>query len=87
MWPRWVDIKDFDPIELWKTLQRVTHAYHLKPEFLPERRVNNVRRRLGEGERAAAQLGFRATVDLEEGVRRLVEWRRHKLTQGQRMHA
>jgi len=34
-------------LELWQTLQRVTHAYHLEPEFLPERRVNNVRRRLG----------------------------------------
>ncbi len=74
-------------LELWQTLQRVTKAYHLEPEFLPERRVNNVRRRLGGVERAAAQLGFRATVDLEEGVRRLVEWRQHELTQGQRINA
>src|SRR5262245_24935611 len=72
-------------LELWQTLQRVTHAYHLEPEFLLERRVNNVRRRLGGVERAAAQLGFRATVDLEEGVRRLVAWRQEALHKGQRI--
>ncbi len=33
----------------WHTLQRVTHADHLEPEFLPERSVNNVVRRLGGG--------------------------------------
>ena len=72
-------------LELWQTLQRVTHAYHLEPEFFPERRVNDVRRRLGGGQRAAEQLGFRATVDLEEGIRQLVAWRQEALHQGQRM--
>jgi UDP-glucose 4-epimerase len=66
-------------LELWRTLQRVTHADHLEPEFLPERRVNNVRRRLGGVQRAAAHLGFRATVDLEEGIRQLVAWRQAEL--------
>jgi len=74
-------------LELWQTLQRVTNAYHLEPEFLPERQVNNVRRRLGGVERAATQLGFRATTDLEEGVRQLVEWRQQALAQGQRISA
>jgi len=72
-------------LELWQTLQRVTHAYHLEPEFFPERRVNNVRRRLGGGQRATEHLGFRATVDLEEGIRQLVAWRQEALHQGQRM--
>ena len=72
-------------LELWQTLQRVTHAYHLEPEFLPERHVNNVRRRLGGGQRAAEQLGFRATVDLEEGIRQLVAWRQEALPKGQRI--
>lgn len=72
-------------LDLWYMLQRVTHAYHLKPEFLPERRVNNVTRRLGDGQRAASQLGFRATVDLEEGVRRLVAWRKEALHAGRRV--
>ena len=71
-------------LEVWQTLQRVTHADHLEPEFLPERHVNNVRRRLGGVQRAAEQLGFRATVDLEEGIRQLVAWRQEALHKGQR---
>lgn len=67
-------------LELWHTLQRVTGAYHLEPEFGPERKVNNVVRRLGDTNQAAEQLGFKATVDLEAGVRQLVEWR-HELLQ------
>jgi UDP-glucose 4-epimerase len=74
-------------LELWRTLQRVTHADHLEPEFLPERSVNNVIRRLGGGQRAADQLGFRATVDLEEGIRQLVAWRQEELHKGQRLVA
>jgi len=74
-------------LELWQTLQRVTHADHLEPEFLPERSVNNVRRRLGGVQRAAEQLGFRATVGLEEGIRQLVAWRQEELHTGQRMTA
>ena len=74
-------------LELWRTLQRVTHADHLEPEFLPERSVNNVVRRLGGGQRAAEQLGFRATVDLEEGIRQLVAWRQEELHKGQRLVA
>jgi UDP-glucose 4-epimerase len=74
-------------LELWQTLQRVTHAHHLEPEFLPERRVNNVRRRLGDVQRTAAHLGFRATVDLDEGIRQLVAWRQEELHMAQRVTA
>jgi UDP-glucose 4-epimerase len=71
-------------LALWQTLQRVTQAYHLEPEFFPERHVNNVRRRLGGVQRAADHLGFRATVGLEEGIRQLVTWRQEAVHQGQR---
>lgn len=36
-------------------------------------------RRFGDPSRAAAELGFRASVALEEGVRRIVAWRREAL--------
>ena len=72
---------------LWRTLQRVTGAYHLEPEFLPARAVNNVVRRLGDTTRAADQLRFRAKVHLEAGIRRLVEWRQKSLHPAEEMHA
>jgi nucleoside-diphosphate-sugar epimerase len=74
-------------LELWQTLERVTKASPLDPEFLPERQVNNVRRRLGGVKRAAEQLGFQATVDLEEGLRQLIAWRQAELQQGRRITA
>jgi UDP-glucose 4-epimerase len=43
-------------------------------EFGPERAVNKVSRRLADTASADERLGFRAEVDLEEGLRRLVEW-------------
>ena len=46
----------------------------LKPEYGPERKVNPVSRRLADTEKAEKVLGFRAEVDLEEGLRRLVAW-------------
>ena len=46
----------------------------LKPEYGPERKVNPVSRRLADTTKAEKQLGFRAEVDLEEGLRRLVGW-------------
>lgn len=44
------------------------------PEYGPERSVNAVRRRLASVTKAADVLGFRASVSLEEGLRRLVDW-------------
>jgi UDP-glucose 4-epimerase len=43
-------------------------------EYGPERRVNAVPRRLASTEKAARLLGFRASVPLDEGLRRLVAW-------------
>jgi UDP-glucose 4-epimerase len=58
-------------------LLRVTHSEHLEPQFLPERSVNPVPRRWADVSKAERLLGFRARVGLEEGLRRLVAWRRH----------
>jgi UDP-glucose 4-epimerase len=46
----------------------------LRPEYGPERKVNAVSRRLADTSKAAQVLGFRAQVNLEEGLRRLVKW-------------
>jgi UDP-glucose 4-epimerase len=43
-------------------------------EHGPERKVNGVTRRLACTEAAAADLGFRAQIDLETGLRDLVAW-------------
>ena len=61
---------------LWEAIQRVTDAYGLEPEFHPPRKVNPVPRRLADTRRARAELGFKSEVTLDEGLRRLVEWRR-----------
>jgi UDP-glucose 4-epimerase len=62
-------------LELWQTLQAVTGAHHLSPVFQPPRKVNAVPRRLADTTRAERDLGFRAEVPLEEGLRRLRSWR------------
>jgi UDP-glucose 4-epimerase len=46
----------------------------LEPEFGPERKVNPVSRRLADTSAARERLGFVAEVDLDEGLRRLVDW-------------
>jgi len=46
----------------------------LTPEHQPPRKVNPVSRRLASVEAASEQLGFRATVSVEEGLRSLVAW-------------
>src|SRR5438067_1630389 len=46
----------------------------LRPEYGPERKVNPVRRRLADTEKAKRLLGFNARVGLEEGLSQLVEW-------------
>ena len=59
--------------ELADTLLLVMGS-NLEPEFGPERKVNSVRRRLADVDAARDDLGFEATVSLEEGLSRLVEW-------------
>lgn len=46
----------------------------LRPEYRPERAVNAVPRRSADTSKAQKVLGFRARVDLEEGLSRLVNW-------------
>jgi UDP-glucose 4-epimerase len=46
----------------------------LKPVYGPERSVNPVPRRLASTDKAQQMLGFEVHVDLEQGLRRLVEW-------------
>jgi UDP-glucose 4-epimerase len=63
-------------LELWHAIQRVTGAGHLSPQFHPPRKVNPVPRRLADTWRAEQELGFRARLPLDEGLRRLAAWRR-----------
>jgi UDP-glucose 4-epimerase len=68
--------------ELWEAIQRVTGAYHLAPEFHPPRKVNPVPRRLADTSRARDELGFRAEVGLEDGLRGLAAWREQACGKG-----
>ncbi len=63
---------------LLRALLKVTGST-LEPEFLPERTVNPVPRRLADTGKAEKLLGFRAKVDVEEGLRRLLAWRKEVL--------
>src|SRR2546421_502072 len=59
--------------ELARALARAMGS-DLVPEYGPERSVNPVPRRVGDPSRALEKLGFRTEIDLDEGLRRLVEW-------------
>ncbi len=59
--------------DLATTLVRVM-GKDMRPEYQAARKVNPVARRLAEVERAAKEIGFRATIGLEQGLRELVEW-------------
>ncbi|MBB5329976.1 NAD-dependent epimerase/dehydratase family protein [Tunturiibacter gelidoferens] len=48
---------------------------NLKPEYHEARKVNNVRARRATTEKAEKMLGFKANVDLEAGLKLLIEWR------------
>lgn len=64
---------------LLEVLLEVTGRTDVRPEFLPERKVNPVPRRLADTKRAAEAIGFRARVGLHEGLRRLVAWRKEAI--------
>jgi len=51
-------------------------------EFGPARTVNNVSRRLASTRAAQETLGFTASIDLEEGLRRLVGWWEQEQAEG-----
>jgi UDP-glucose 4-epimerase len=60
-------------VELAQTLLAAMES-DLSVQFGPERAVNKVSRRLADINQARAALGFEARVDLEQGLRGLVEW-------------
>jgi Nucleoside-diphosphate-sugar epimerases len=60
--------------DLAYALMRVMGCEGMQPEYGPERKVNPVSRRLADTRKAKQMLGFEAQVDLEEGLRRLVQW-------------
>ncbi len=62
-------------LDLLRALLRVMGREDLEPEFQPPRAVNPVPRRLADTGAAELDLGFRARIGLEEGLRSLVEWR------------
>jgi len=62
-------------LELLRTLLRVAGST-LEPVFMPERTVNPVPRRLASTKKAEELLGFKAKVNVEEGLRRLISWRK-----------
>lgn len=70
-------------LQLLLALLKVTKREDLKPKFEAARAVNPVPRRLADIRAAEADLGFRARIGLEEGLRSLVEWRKQRLTEAQ----
>lgn len=69
--------------QLLALLQELTGKAELAPVFEPERAVNPVQRRLADTSKAERLLNFTAEVELREGLRRLIEWRRKVLAQSQ----
>jgi UDP-glucose 4-epimerase len=65
-------------LELLQAVLKVTGST-LKPEFLPARTVNPVPRRLADTKKAENLLGFKAKVGVEEGLMRLIAWRKEIL--------
>lgn len=66
-------------LALLQLLLKAMNREDLKPEFEPPRSVNPVPRRLADVSAAERDLGFKTTVPLDEGLRRLVEWRRTQI--------
>lgn len=66
---------------LLEALLKVTGS-DLKPEFMEERKVNPVPKRLACTKKAKELLGFEARVSVEEGLKKLVEWRNQVITSG-----
>jgi len=60
--------------ELCHLLLKITGS-SLQPEYLPARKVNNVQARRAAVDKAQKMLGFTAQVDLESGLKALIQWR------------
>jgi UDP-glucose 4-epimerase len=74
--------KETSLLDLLQALLRVTGST-LTPQFMPARSVNPVPRRLADTGKAENLLGFRAKVGIDEGLRRLIDWRESVLIQKQ----
>src|SRR5262249_47695278 len=61
-------------MQLAESLAKVMDREELNPEFVPERSVNPVPRRLASTTKAERLLGFRAVIPLDRGLRDLVDW-------------
>lgn len=60
--------------QLLDHLRRVVGREYIQPRFEPTRSVNPVPRRLADTTLAREELGFSASIGLEEGLRDLVDW-------------
>jgi UDP-glucose 4-epimerase len=63
------------------TLLLQIYGSELVPEHLPARTVNNVQARRAEVSKAEQLLEFKASIDLETGLRTLVKWREREKSQ------
>lgn len=75
--------KEASLLQLWQAIARIAEASGLSPQFIPSRHSGVAPRRLADTRRACEELGFVAEVPLEEGLRRLVAWRRQPLAQSE----
>jgi UDP-glucose 4-epimerase len=69
--------------QLAQTMSEVMGRRELRPVHEPPRAVNPVPRRLADISRAAAEIGWRPSVPLDEGLRELVDWWRAEVRQPQ----
>jgi UDP-glucose 4-epimerase len=60
--------------QLAETLLAIMGRPDLGIEYQPERAINPVARRLADVKRAREELGFTATITLEDGLRDLIDW-------------
>ena len=60
--------------QLADTLLAIMGRPDLGIEYQPVRAINPVERRLADVTRARKELGFTATITLEDGLRDLVDW-------------
>lgn len=55
--------------------------------YAPRSQATLVRNRIGSPARAKAEIGFEASIDLDAGLRRLIEWRRDHIDQVEQRRA